>query len=234
MSDELRVTGALAPVRPASALVSGMPEVLYGAMAGIAPNGTGRSREVTLWRGALADAVAYTPLDGPCQHAAMAYTNTIGLITLGMVRGQPPVTRPDQAPVLVFRGLRLRMLQFGALEQVEPGHYRYPVMGGLLSRGLLTTHSAPNGYLGFKWWREGRDERFETYVEEFRPTLMGRQGRLVGRLIYGTTQMNAHRYVMWRYHVWVQRKRELLLAGQALPTLQAPRAALPAADEDAL
>ena len=111
--------------------------------------------------------------------------------------------------VIAFRPLRWTLMKFGGPHQIGPGQYYFSVDAGFLAN----EHTELLGKLVFRWWREGRDEVFQTEVRDYRSVLVGRSANFVQRSVYSLTQMNAHRWVMWRFHLWVQREREALLEG---------------------
>lgn len=173
-------------------------EARYEARASAGEGGSEESVEVTLRPAALPEGLS---VDAACERAAAEYVEVVGRITRGLVRAVDAGGGQRAFKVL---GVGPTLLRFGALERRGEGHYALPVMGGLLARRA-------GGALVFRWTSGEGEERFETAVEAFHPTLVGPGGTRVGRLFYRLTQQVAHRWVMRRYHDEVSRERVRLL-----------------------
>lgn len=181
------------------------PEIGYKAEANVLADGVGVSLETTTWRGVSAAALTErAPLDGPCRAAMDAYVARVARMSLGLFG--PP--RSGEA-ALTLRPIGLTLMRFGGPHQNGPGDYHYTVEAGLLA----TNHPRPDkvGKLCFRWWREGADEFFQTEVRDYHSMLVGRSANILQRSFYSLTQMNMHRLVMWRFHLWVQRARPELI-----------------------
>lgn len=182
------------------------PEVGYRAEASVLADGVGVSLETTTWRGISAPPLdARVGLDGPCRAALDAYVTRVGRMSFGLF-GPPRSGEPS----LTLRPIGLTLMRFGGPHHNAPGDLHYTVESGLLA----TNHPRAQkvGKLCFRWWREGADEFFQTEVRDYHSMLVGRSANFLQRSFYSLTQMNMHRLVMWRFHVWVQSARQDLIS----------------------
>ncbi len=182
-------------------------EVSYEAEHDVTSKGLGLSIETTTWG---EPSPPEADLDDACRAAALAYAARIQRMSVGVIG--PGEDDPIDAWTSLFIrpfGLKLlEVMRFGPLRRDGEGSYYFEVVGGLL-RSLHEPEKI--GRLTFEWWRDGDVERFRTAVKDYRSRLVGKRANVLQRAFYSATQMLAHRLVMWRYHVWVQRDRPLLL-----------------------
>ncbi len=216
--EERQDRGALAPTpAPKGRGEIARPHVTYEGRAIVTPEGLGTSVETTRWRDVapVADDPAQEAmiLDHAARRAALRYGARVKDMSLGLLG---PVERDGGGTSLYVRPLGLKLLEvmaFGPLERADSGEYFHAV-----EEGLLATPHAPlkrRGRLYFRWFRDGRDEVFQTEVRDFIPRIAGKRRTWLGLKLYEYTQMLLHRWVMWRYHVWVQGARDALLAEAA-------------------
>lgn len=191
------------------------PSIGYTSEAFVTEKGLGVSRETTTWRDVPArgedEAIL---LEEAARRAAIAYGESVRRMTLGLLGPGKPEVEQEQGPSLYLRPFGWRLLElmgFGPLVSTEhAGEFYHPVHRGMLASKETIDDS--RGQLFFRWYRDGRDEVFETEVRDYVPRLAGRKRTWLGLKFYEYTQLLVHGIVMWRYHAWVKKHRERLLA----------------------
>jgi hypothetical protein len=180
----------------------------YHAEHDVTREGIGLSIETTSW---AERAPEDADLDDACRAAALDYPGCIQSMSLGLIGPgeHDPLTDRTSLFIRPFGVKLLEVMRFGPLRKHDDGSYYFEVVGGL----LRSRHEPERiGRLTFEWFDDGGAERFRTAVKDYRSRLVGRRANALQRAFYAATQMLAHRLVMWRYHVFVQRDRPRLLA----------------------
>ena len=184
-------------------------EVRYSASWHVGARGVGESTETTVWRDVGEDPGAVKEFMGEAtRRAASAYVPWMQRFSRGLI-GDIPERGSAQGPSFFLRPLRFEIMAFSPLRDGPgDGEVSLCVQAGFLAPKVDA--DAHDGRLIFSWWREGADEIFQTKVRGYRSRLAGRGGP-IGRALYAVSQMQAHRFVMWRFHVWVRSQRNELL-----------------------
>ena len=193
-------------------------DVAYQAEHDVTREGIGMSIETTSW---AERAPADANLDDACRAAARDYPDCIQSMSLGLIGpGEgDPLTDGASLYIRPFGLKILEVMRFGPLRKHDDGSYYFEVIGGF----LRSRHDPERiGRLTFEWFDDGGAERFRTAVKDYRSRLVGKRANALQRAFYRFTQMLAHRVVMWRYHVFVQRDRPRLLTEHP-PAVHAPR-----------
>ena len=203
----------------------------YSSIAKVTDTRLGLSCERTVWpQMPLPAARQEVIFFWAAKLAARAYTSQIKKTFRGFLG--PGRLDDEERSSLYIRPFGLQLLElmtFGPLRRGEAcGEFYYRVDGGVLA--MMTAEETKRGRLYFRWYRKGDKEVFETEVRDFTPRLGALGGPVIGTWIYKLVQMNMHRFVMWRFHVWVQRHREELLL-EALKRANSP-AEIPCLPED--
>lgn len=199
--------GASAP--PQTALAK--PLVGYQAEAFVTRDGLGVSTETTIFYDTPLLPNEAAVLDQAVLLAAETYPLRVKRMTLGLL-GPGPSEAQRYSIFLRPFGLKLfEIMGFSGIYSGDTGEYYQSVERGLLAANTYTDDEL--GRLYYSWAR-GADghEVFQTQVRDYVPRLAGRRRTRLGLLFYRLTQVNLHRFVMWRYHVWVQRQRAELIA----------------------
>ena len=191
------------------------PQVGYQEEAFVTRDGLGVSTETTIFYDTPLLPNEAAVLDRAVLLAAETYTLRVKRMTLGLLGPGP---REDQRYSIFLRPFGIKLFEvmgFSGICSSGTGEYYQCVERGFLAANHYTDDEL--GRLYYSWTR-GADghEVFQTQVRDYVPRLAGRRRTRLGLLFYRWTQVNLHRLVMWRYHVWVQRERAELIAAAAI------------------
>lgn len=181
--------------------------IRFTQSAQVLPSGVGVSLETTTWsdvEGLCRDKQG--SLDKLCQEVALKYVERVRTISFGLF-GHQGRDDQEEALAIMIRPLGIVLIQFGGPYREACGCYYLTIESGLLA----STHAQGTkgaGRLYFRWWCTGQEEVFETELVGFQAMLLGRSANAIQRVFYRLTQMNMHRFVMWRFHDWVRAHRE--------------------------